>query len=105
MVIRMKEIIKKNVILRFFDFKSIDVKGIIRIISSSRMINSKLNIKKLWERIFFRDEMLLKPHSNGDLMDFWVFDSFEAVLFRITRISKIEIRIGIIKFFISLFSY
>lgn len=83
------------------------VKGIIKMISNSRIKNKILKIKKLLAAgtLFFKE--FVKPHSKGEfkLEDEEDLSFCDASLLTIIRMSAIIIIVVAVIFFISLFSY
>ena len=83
------------------------VKGIIKMISNSRIKNKILKIKKLLATgtLFFKE--FVNPHSKGEfkLEDEEDLSFCDASLLTIIRMSAIIIIVVAVIFFISLFSY
>lgn len=83
------------------------VKGMIKMISNSRIKNKILKIKKLLAAgtLFFKE--FVNPHSKGEfkLEDEKDLSFCDASLLTIIRMSAIIIIVVAVMFFISLFSY
>lgn len=83
------------------------VKGMIKMISNSRIKNRILKIKKLLAAgtLFFKE--FVNPHSKGEfkLEDEEDLSFCDASLLTIIRMSAIIIIVVAVMFFISLFSY